>query len=78
MRRRWRSALEYHSERRWQEIERYLNGGSGLSPERSEWLSGHEELIRPLIDAVKAEHVARYGEGWLKRALARIPEQRRS
>jgi hypothetical protein len=37
----------------------------------------HEELIRSLIEKAKAEHVARYGEGWLKRALARIAEQRR-
>jgi hypothetical protein len=72
------SCAEYHSERRWQEIARYLNGGSGLSPERSEWLRGNEKLIRPLIEAAKAEHVARYGEGWLKRALARIAEDRRS
>jgi hypothetical protein len=70
-------AAEYHSERRWQEIERHLNGGGGFSPERCEWLCGNEELIRPLIEMAKAEHVAGYGEGWLKRALARIAEQRR-
>ena len=32
----------------------------------------HEDLIRPLVEEAKAEHVARYGEGWLKRTLARI------
>jgi hypothetical protein len=65
------SYAEYHGERRWQEIERYLSGGRGLSPERSEWLCRHEELIKPLIEEAKAEHVARYGEGGLKWALSR-------
>jgi hypothetical protein len=64
-------SAEYHRGRRWQEIERYLNGGSGLSPERSEWLCRNEELIQPLVEEAKAEHVARYSEGGLKRALAR-------
>jgi hypothetical protein len=68
---------ELSCERRWQEIERYLDGGSGLPPERSEWLYGHEELLRRLVEEAKAVHVARYGEGWLKRALACIAEQRR-
>jgi hypothetical protein len=53
---------EYHGEWRWLEIERYLNGGRGLSPERSEWLLGHEELIRPLVEEAKADHIRRYGE----------------
>jgi hypothetical protein len=53
---------EYHGYRRWQEIERYLAGGGDLSPERSEWLQRHEDLIRPLVEEAKAEHVRRYGE----------------
>lgn len=71
-------AAEYHSEQRWQEVERYLDGGRGLPPERMEWLRRHEELIRALVEKAKDEHLARYGDGWLKRALARIAEQRRS
>jgi hypothetical protein len=72
------SYAEYHGEQRWKEIERYLNGGSGLSQERSEWLCRHEELIRPLVEEAKAGHVARYGGGRLKRVLASIAEHRRS
>jgi hypothetical protein len=68
---------ELSRERRWQEIERYLNDGGDLSPERSEWMLDHAGLIRPLIEEAKAEYVACYGEGWLKRALTRISEQRR-
>ena len=63
---------------RWQEIERYLDGGNGLMPERIAWLCRHEELIRPLVEAAKDEHVARYGEGWLKRTLAGTADQRRA
>jgi hypothetical protein len=69
---------ELNRERRWQEIERYLNGGSGLPPERSEWLCRHEELIRRLVEEANAEHVRRYGEGWLNRSLARIAKPRHS
>jgi len=72
------SYTELARERRWQEVERYLNGGGGLSPKRSEWVLDRADLIRPLVEAAKAEHVACYGEGWLKRAVARIAEQRRS
>lgn len=70
-------SAEYHGERRWQGIEDHLNSGRGLPPERIEWLRRHEDLIRALVEKAKAKHVARYGEGWLKRALARIAEQRR-
>jgi hypothetical protein len=69
---------EVSRERRWQQIERYVNGGGDLSPERGEWMRHHEDLIRPLIEEAKAEHVARYGEGWLKRALAGIDARRRA
>jgi hypothetical protein len=68
---------ELSRERRWQEIERYLNDGGDLSQERRSWMLGHADLIRPLVEEAKAEHRAHYGEGWLKRALARIAERRR-
>jgi hypothetical protein len=57
---------ELSGERRWQEMERYLGGGGGLSRERSKWMLDHADLIRPLVDEAKAEHRACYGEGWLK------------
>jgi hypothetical protein len=56
------SRAEYYGYRRWQEIERYLNGGGDLSPERGEWMRHHEDLIRLLIDKAKVEHIRRYGE----------------
>jgi hypothetical protein len=68
---------ELSHERRWREVERCLDDTSDHSPERSEWLRHHEALIRPLVEEAKAEHIRRYGEGWLKRALARIAEHRR-
>jgi hypothetical protein len=67
---------ELSHERRWGELERCLDGGLGLPDERRDWLLRHEDVIRPLIAAAKAEHVAHYGGGWLKRALARIAEHR--
>jgi len=66
---------EFARERRWQEVERYLNGGGGLSPERSEWMFDRADLVRPLVEKAKAEHRTSYGEGWLKRAVACIAEQ---
>jgi hypothetical protein len=70
------SRAEYYGYRRWQELERYLNGGDDLSPERSEWLRRHEDLIRPLVEEAKAEHIRRYGE---KPPWARgLPEHRRA
>ena len=41
---------EYHSEWGWQRIEGYLNGRSGLPPERGQWLYRNSEPIRPLIE----------------------------
>jgi hypothetical protein len=70
------SSVEYHGYRCWQEMERYLNGGGELSPERNEWIRRHEDLIRPLVEEAKAEHIRRYGEKppWSRK----IAEQRRA
>jgi hypothetical protein len=52
----------YYSRQRWEGVESVLDGGARQTPERLAWLRAREALIRPLIEAAKAEHFRRYPE----------------
>jgi hypothetical protein len=59
---------ECNSDCRWQRIEQLFGtahwpGRSATERRRIEWLEAHEEAIRPVLEAAKAEHYRRYGIG---------------